>query len=271
MSKPSQTAKDQIGDRPRIREIRKVIDNSPSVKTFRIRDPQSKETNPGQFILLWVPGAGEIPLSPSAVEAPLVELTVKKVGEVTGKLHRLRQGNRVGIRGPYGNGFSAPSEGVGHLVAGGCGVPPIRHYYRSFEENSHLKVFLGAETEAELLFREELSPCQVATDDGSAGQEGTIVEPLKDQLRRHSGSKWVLAAGPERMSWKVFNICEELGIDLEVSLERIMKCGIGLCGSCLMDGFRVCKEGPVADRERLRGIDEFGQWKRDQTGRREEL
>lgn len=261
-------------DRPRVRPLLYSRSESRSVKTFGVEDPHCSNSKPGQFSMVWVPGEGEIPLSISSVTKSAVEFSVKKVGPVTSKLHRFHEGDKVGIRGPYGNFFSPPSrpEETILLAGGGCGIVPLR-YYRNYygpSYSSSLLTIIGASTEDELLFFEQLSPRSVATEDGSRGWRGTILKPFADTIDNHEIDR-VITAGPEKMLTEIVNKCNAERIPVEASLERMMKCGIGICGSCLIDGFRVCRDGPVFSTDQLNEMDEFGHWKRNKSGAREKL
>lgn len=269
MPEVSNSSLKDLPDRPRTREIKDTSVVSPTVRGFSLWDPASAEASPGQYAMIWVPGHGEIPLSYCWIEGDRIGFGVKKVGQVTEQLHRLREGDLVGIRGPYGTGFSRPN-GSTWLIAGGCGVPPIRHYHQTYHDRGPLEVMIGAETGRELLYTQELQPGVVATDDGSKGYEGKITEPFAERLRK-TPPNMVLAAGPEKMLHEIFRICIDAGVNLEVSLERYMKCGIGVCGSCLIDTFRVCRDGPVADLSTLQELEEFGETTRDGAGRKEQI
>jgi len=256
-------------EEPRTTRIRGVRKETPTVKTFMVKDPGASAGKPGQFMMVWVPGSGEIPLAVSARSNETIQLTVKRRGDTSESLHELGPGDEIGLRGPFGNGFSLPS-GSCLLVAGGYGIAPLRHLYRSAPDAAKLYVVAGAATEEELLFLDELNPIQVATEDGSSGHRGDVIEPTQEVLERRSVDR-IYTAGPEKMIQEIYKMCEKTGIDMEASLERVMKCGVGICGSCLIDGFRVCQDGPVADLQQLSRLEEFGQWERTFSGKRESL
>jgi len=255
-------------NKPRIRKIKEIREESPTVKSFVVRDVPSAKAVPGQFIMVWVPDSGEIPLAVSRVNGERIEFTVRERGETTARLHEFPVGEKVGIRGPYGNGFSEP-EGKTLIVGGGYGIAPLRYFYERAAEAS-FTVLEGASTADELLFTEDLEPEVVSTDDGSRGHEGNITEPLEELLEA-GDFEGLYAAGPEPMLYEVFLLCREMDIYMEASLERMMKCGVGLCGSCLIDGFRVCQEGPVANSDKLAELDEFGAWERTASGKRKKI
>lgn len=256
-------------DKPRVRKIESITRESPTVVTVRVYDPPTSEATPGQFAMLWMPNSGEIPIAISGREKEYAEFTIKKRGPTTAMIHDCHPGDRIGVRGPYGVGFSEPA-GRSIVVAGGYGVSPLRHFYRKYVKNADLEVLLGASTAEELFFLDELEPKIVATESGERGYHGYITEPLKEILSEEEVDR-IYAAGPEQMIYQIFKLCKSEDLWLEASLERIMKCGVGVCGSCLIDGFRVCKDGPVANLAQLEGLSEFGEWKRTHSGRKERV
>jgi len=256
-------------DKPRIREIDGITHDSPTVITLRLFDPPSAEATPGQFAMIWVPESGEVPIAISGSNGDFAEFTIKKRGETTGKIHSLQPGAEIGIRGPYGVGFSRP-EGPSAIIAGGYGASPLRLFYQKYANRTDLTVMFGASTEAELLFLDEMGPEFIATEDGTQGYSGYISDYLKEIVADHDFRK-IYTAGPELMIKEIFSTCTSEGIELEASLERIMKCGFGLCGSCLIDDFRVCKDGPVVNLNKLEELSEFGRWDREPSGRKKEI
>ena len=109
----------------------------------------------------------------------------------------------------------------------------------------------------------------ITTDDGSHGKKGFSTDALKEIIAQ-GGIDRVYSCGPEKMLRKVAELCKEASVPSEISMERFMKCGYGLCGQCSIDpsGDRVCKEGPVFSGEKLLKSKEFGSYKRGKTGRK---
>jgi dihydroorotate dehydrogenase electron transfer subunit len=105
----------------------------------------------------------------------------------------------------------------------------------------------------------------VSTDDGSFGIKGFTTDVLMDLLKKEKFD-CVYTCGPEVMMKKVFDICDDKGIKCQASLERYMKCGFGLCGTCCIDDKLICKDGPVFDSNQLRKLSEFGVFNRDKSG-----
>jgi len=247
---------------------------SPTVKTFTFKDIECAKALPGQFLMLWIPGVDEIPLSiADARENGVVSVAVKKVGEATTALHSMKAGDVVGVRGPFGNSFTF-KRGKVLMVAGGTGTAPLYFLVKRLKPRAERIAFvLGAKTKSELLFMKELREILgkrlvVSTEDGTCGITGLCTTPV-EQLMTEEKFDAVYACGPEQMIAKVFELAEKHGVNFEASLERLMRCAIGLCGTCAIGKYRVCMDGPIFGTERLREVkDEFGKIKRDFNGRK---
>ena len=261
-------------------KIEKIVDENPRVKTFYFRDKFCLKARPGQFLMIWIPGVDEIPLSISGVYSDgLVSVTVAKVGEATKAMHGLKRNNLIGVRGPFGNFFEISGKKV-LLIGGGTGMAPLAFLAEKLAENSCETTFIiGAKTAEELLLLERVkralsgqkSKIIVFTEDGSFGLKGMATDPLNNLLREEKYDV-IYACGPESMIRKAFLAAEEAGIPFQASLERIMRCGIGICGSCMLGKYRVCRDGPVFDSQRLREVmDELGKYKRNFNGKKVSL
>jgi len=260
----------------RIVKIEQVRKESPTVKSLFFRDRFSAEARPGQFVMVWIPGVDEIPLSLSSINSDgLSSVTVAEVGEATRALTQRKVGDLIGIRGPFGNSFKIIKGRV--LVVGGrIGMAPLMPLIEDLIENHvEVKVILGARTRDELVFLDRLEillsagiDLTVTTDDGSYGVKGIVTDVLEKNLstERFNG---IYACGPEGMLYKVYLLAERHKTPLQVSLERIMRCAIGICGSCVIGKYRVCRDGPVFTSDQLREVeDEFGRFKHDFNGRK---
>jgi len=249
---------------------------SPTVKTFTFKDIECKKARPGQFLMLWIPGIDEIPLSILNTDKNgAISVAVKNVGEATSALHKKKVGDIIGVRGPFGNGFSEKGRKL-LMVGGGTGVAPLLFLTRRIVRKEAAAMFvLGAKTKDELLFKSDLEKFPTkkvhlvtSTEDGSCGITGLCTQPVEELLRKEIFDA-VYACGPEQMIMKVFELTEEYGIKMEASLERLMRCAIGLCGSCIIGKYRVCADGPVFTSKHLREVRaEFGLSKRDRSGRK---
>jgi dihydroorotate dehydrogenase electron transfer subunit len=248
----------------RVTRIISVKTESPTVKTYTITDRLCAKAKPGQFLMLWIPGIDEIPLSVQNVEGTRISVTVKKVGDATRHLHKMETGELVAVRGPFGNAFTQNSGNV-LLVGGGTGTAPLLFLAKKLAAKAKRLAFvIGAKTKNELLFLNQLDPlCTeqstiATTEDGSYGIKCLATEPLEGLLKEEKFDM-VYACGPEPMIRQVFDLTEKRKITMEASLERLMRCGIGLCGSCMIGKYRVCRDGPVFSSTRLREVkDELG-------------
>ncbi|NWF86832.1 dihydroorotate dehydrogenase electron transfer subunit [Candidatus Bathyarchaeota archaeon] len=256
----------------RTTRIMDVKTENSNVKTFTFKDKECAKAMPGQFLMLWIPGVDEIPLSILDVEEDgIVSIVVKKVGEATEALHKMRVGETVGVRGPFGNSFTL-NKGKVLLVGGGTGITPLLFLTKKYASKPAKLVFvIGAKTREELLFVDELEKLGegnliVTTEDGSYGIKCLATMPVEALLTKERFDM-VYTCGPERMMLEVLNLAEKHGIVLEASLERLMKCAIGLCGSCVIGKYRVCIDGPVFTASQLEEVKaEFGVSKRDFNG-----
>ena len=248
---------------------------SPTVKTFTFKDKQCAKAKPGQFLMLWIPGVDEIPLSIlDAKENGIVSVAVKKVGEATSALDNKKVGEIIGVRGPFGNSFTL-KEGRILMVSGGTGTAPILFLAKKLASRTTRLVFvIGAKKRDELLFMngmkkkldKEKTQIIATTEDGSYGVKGLATTPLKLILAKEKFDM-IYTCGPEQMMRKVFELAEKHGVALEASLERLMRCAIGLCGSCVIGRYCVCRDGPVFTLEQLREVEsEFGISKRNFNG-----
>ena len=243
--------------------IREVVDECYDTKTFRF--DWEAEARPGQFIMVWVPGVDEIPMSISGIDGISKSITVKAIGDATRAIHQLRAGDRLRIRGPFGNGFDL-SKGELLIIGGGVGTAAIMPAVTA----TGADVIIAARSDRDIILDEVAGKHSdnvwIATDDGSRGFHGNAVQLMRERAaEKHYDC--VVACGPEVMLWFTYKACQELGIECQLSLERYMKCGAGVCGCCVMDDSRICRDGPVFDSSKLARLTEFGVSKRDECGR----
>ncbi len=221
----------------------------------------------GQFVMLWMPGVGEKPFTLSRI-GKKSEITYDIKGRFTKAMFSLKEGDKVGVRGPYGNGWDLEKAESVCAVAGGIGLAPMMPIIEG--EKAKVTVIYGARSADCLVFRKELEKTNTealfTTDDGSFGKHCYACDALKGVLE---GGKHdvVLTCGPELMMRRAVDICLEKKIPCQASLERYMKCGMGVCGSCAIDpsGLLVCKDGPIFTAEQLAGS-EFGEYSRTKSG-----
>ena len=211
--------------------------------------------------MLWIPGIDEIPLSIKDASNGLVSVSVKQVGDATRHLHSMAAGETVGVRGPFGNSFTE-SRGKVLLVGGGTGTAPLLFLAKQLSAKTERLSFVeGAKSKDELLFVQELkSVCNeksliTTTEDGTYGLQCLVTEPLGNLLDKEKFDM-IYTCGPEVMVRKIFELTEQRKLPLEASIERLMRCGIGLCGSCVIGKYRVCRDGPVFNAAQLREVKE---------------
>ncbi|MCA1794953.1 MAG: dihydroorotate dehydrogenase electron transfer subunit, partial [Desulfobacteraceae bacterium] len=167
----------------------------------------------------------------------------------------------VGIRGPFGNGFDIISSPHVAVVAGGCGMAPLAPLVERLDPN--LFFIHGARTKQFILYPDRFKTSRhFTTDDGSLGHKGFVTDLLEKEIKHRAGKDlppfdMVYACGPEIMMHAVFTLCETHGIACQVSLERYMRCGLGVCGACVCGDQVVCKDGPVFASKQLREMTDF--------------
>lgn len=250
---------------PEVFEIKSVVKENYRVKTFLF--DKNIICEPGQFVMIWIPGMNEKPFAVSYCKP--FGITVTNVGPFSARIHDMKKGDKLGIRGPYGNGFKLKGKKI-CLIAGGYAVIPISLLAEKAKKNKfNVTSIVGAKTKNDLFFINRLkkssSKLIIATNDGSSGLKGFTSDVLIDLLKKERFD-YIYTCGPEIMMKKIFDICEENGIECQASLERNMKCGFGLCGSCCIDDKLICKDGPVFDSNQLRKLSEFGVFNRDKSG-----
>ncbi len=245
------------------------VEETPTTVTLRF--PYGPTASPGQFVMLWIPGDDELPMSLSYLDGPVKGVTVKAMGDTSRRVLGLPTGTRLGVRGPYGRGFDLSPRRI-LVVAGGSGAAVLAPAAEgAIRSGSRVSVALGATTARELLFLERFrgmgAEIVVATDDGSLGTRGFVTGPTADWLDRERFDA-VWTCGPEVMMRKVVEAGRKRGVPTYCSVERHMKCALGMCDACALGPLHVCTDGPVFDAAVLDRGTEFGTFHRDPSGRR---
>ncbi len=243
--------------------IDRVVDECYDTKTFEFE--WDADVKPGQFVMLWIPGVDEIPMSVSGIDGRRKSVTVKAIGEATRAIHQLKAGDRLRIRGPYGNGFDLDA-GELLIIGGGVGTAAIMPAVCATGADTIIAARSDRDVIMDRIASDKARTMWIATDDGSRGFHGNAVQLMRERVAEKRYD-CVLACGPEVMLWFTYKACQELGLECQLSLERYMKCGAGVCGCCVMDDSRVCRDGPVFDSGKLSRLTEFGVSKRDECGR----
>jgi NAD(P)H-flavin reductase len=259
---------------PKIGVIRNIYPQTLDTSLLCVEFPENFDYLPGQFALLSVFGVGECPISiTSTPYDKLLEFCIKGVGKVTEALVSLYEGDKIGIRGPFGNSF--PIEKVKNkdllFVAGGIGLAPLRsliNYLLKDRDNyGKIDILYGAKTPSELCFKKEFEfwrACKDVTlwltvDKGDNDWKeyiGTVPEIL-EQLHPSPNKRIVFTCGPPIMIKFVLQVLQKLGYpdrNIITTLEMKMKCGIGKCGRCNIGDKYVCQDGPVFTLEELKKL-----------------
>jgi len=262
-------------------EILAVSDLTPNEKLFRLRLADGAQLGqlPGQFVQVSLLGWGEAPISvaSSPTRSGWFELGVRRAGSLTTAMHRLKAGDRIGIRGPFGRPFDlARLRGKDLLlISGGCGLAPLRSLIQYCEdcreEFGRVSILYGAKSVSDSLFKEDLAAWEAsasfacsrtvdrAEGDGcNVGNVG-LITALIPPLEIDADRTIAVIVGPPVMYRFVIAELRRKGVEAErivVSLERQMRCGVGKCGHCSIEHLYCCQDGPVFwlnEIEHLRG------------------
>jgi dihydroorotate dehydrogenase electron transfer subunit len=246
-----------------------------TTKTITFNDYLCGKAIPGQFVMVWIPGVDEIPISLSGINSDgCTSITVNGVGYASRTLNRKQKGEIIGIRGPFGNGF-VPSKGKVMVVGGGTGIGPLMPLTEKLAKTADkVTLMSGVKSQENLLFLERIynvcseieSDTVFTTEDGTYEIAGFVTTQAEKMLMTDKFDM-IYTCGPEQMMYKMFLLAEQYNVPIQTSLERMMRCAIGLCGSCQIGKLRVCKDGPVLTSEQLRSVkEEFGKYRLDPTG-----
>lgn len=255
---------------------------TPQEKLFRLKldDGTALAHQPGQFIQVSIPGLTEAPISlaSSPTRTPEFELGVRRAGSLTGAMHKLKAGAKLGIRGPFGRPFELDMLRDKHLllIAGGCGLAPLRSLIQYCQDRPNeftsIQILYGARSPQDLMFKSDLdcwlkSPafnCHYIVDHSPAdscydGQTG-LITTLIDSCQIFPSQSYAVIVGPPPMYRPVIDKLRHRGLaapkQIMLSLERQMRCGVGKCGHCAIEHLHCCTDGPIfwlEEVEHLRG------------------
>jgi NAD(P)H-flavin reductase len=272
--------------KPYLMEIEKIIEETPDVRTFRLKFKNGEEAEQfsfkaGQFGEYSVLGEGESTfcIASSPTRGDYIECTFRKAGRVTNALANLEVGDTVGFRGPYGNIFPVEKwEGKNLLyIAGGIALPPMRCVIWNTidlrEKYKDIIIVYGARTVSDLVYKHELKEwndrpdIELVTTVDPGGQtpewngEIGFVPAVLDKLAPSSENTVAILCGPPVMIKFTIPVLKKLGFqdkDIYTTLENRMKCGFGKCGRCNIGSTYVCKDGPVFTYSQLKSLpDEY--------------
>jgi NAD(P)H-flavin reductase len=255
-------------------EIVDIIDESPTIKSFVVVTEHPFSFKTGQFVELTLPGEGEAPFTPSSSPSRTdrMEITIMNAGRVTNLLHSCQNGQKVGIRGPYGNGYPI-NELAGrqvYIVGGGVGLAPIRSLFLTLVERirdfKSVVCRFGARTPDDLIYKKSLFgnwqqiegvDLKLTVDkgdkdwDGHVGVVTTICQKEDVDVKKAAA---VVCGPPIMMKFATLKLLD-FGFepkDIYLSMEKNMSCGIGKCGHCMIGKYYVCKDGPVFTYEQIK-------------------
>ena len=264
---------------PVMATIKKVEELTQTERRFEISLPENRPLNhkPGQFVEVSIFGFGEAPISISSspMRKNSFDLTVRRTGRLTEKMHTLPAGSMIGIRGPFGNGFDVKRfEGKDMLfVCGGIGLAPLKSLIDYTVENrskyGRIIILYGTKSPAEILFPSEIEKWQVdpgvefamTVDRGTAEWKGNtgVITTLIPGIDLDVKNTIATVVGPPVMYKFVLMALKSRNIpdaNIYLSLERRMKCGVGKCGHCQINDSYVCQDGPVYHYPRVKELEE---------------
>lgn len=232
-------------------KIKKIKKENHRITTI-ILDNKIK-ARPGQFLMVWIPGVDEKPFG-IANEDPLT-LSIANVGPFSSKLSSMKEGEEFSFKGPFGRSFSLGKEKKIVLVAGGYGVVPLYFLAKeAVKKKVKITAIIGARSKKDLIYESKFKKlgCKVilCTNDGSCGTKGFVTHALEPLLKKEKFDK-LFACGPNPMMKAIGKVCDPFELDYEFSLEAYMKCGFGICGTCVIGNKLACKDGTVFNKKEL--------------------
>jgi anaerobic sulfite reductase subunit B len=248
---------------PFLSEILEVKKHTDVEYTFRMEYKGDAIVKPGQFFEVSIPKFGEAPISVSGIGEGFIDFTIRSVGKVTNEIFERYEGDKLFLRGPYGNGFDVDlyKEKELVIIAGGTGVSPVRGVIEYFsnhpEEVEKVTLIAGFKSPSHILFQEDFKNWEnnmdvIMTLDTNEGddsyKEGLVTQYIPElKLKDITQARAIVVGPPAMMRFSVMGLLKE-GFKEEniwISHERKMCCGIGKCGHCKIDDTYVCLDGPV--------------------------
>ncbi|MCM8830868.1 MAG: FAD/NAD(P)-binding protein [Candidatus Omnitrophica bacterium] len=258
--------------------IQKIIQETPTIKTFVFKPEGKFSFKTGQFVELTSPGIGEAPFTPSS--NPFVkdefEVTIMEVGRVTKLFHQAKEADCLGLRGPYGRGYPL-EDFVGKdilIVGGGVGLAPLRSLIfaliEELDKYNKILIRYGARTPKDIVYKDYLKEwekikkidLQVTVDMADPswhGNVGLVTTILKDLPLNINNAVSVVCGPPIMMKFTTLKLLD-LGFkpsNIYLSMEKNMSCGLGKCGHCRLGRFYVCQDGPVFKFEEIKDIQDI--------------
>ena len=266
----------QINTEPQTFTIDDWWDEAENIRTYVFRG--TLNSKPGQFCMLWIPEVNEKPFSIARDYDGEIWLTICRVGKFTEKLFELKKGDKIGLRGSFGHGFSVKKIEKNEnekphivLVGGGYGTAPLHFCGKEHLKNgAKVSIIIGARNKDLIIHQKWCKQSGfetlIATNDGSAGKKGFTTDVLQELIAKEKVDL-IQTCGPEKMMEAIAKISQEKNIKCEVSIERYVKCGFGVCGQCVVsNGQKMCQQGPVVDAEIALKLKDFGSYHRGAEG-----
>ncbi|MBI2415139.1 MAG: dihydroorotate dehydrogenase electron transfer subunit [Candidatus Kerfeldbacteria bacterium] len=259
--------------KPRIATLLNIKPEADNVVSFMFRYSQLG-SKPGQFVMLWLPGIDQKPFSIAADNGKTFSVAVFKIKDFTEALFKLKPGANIGVTGPFGNPYTWKPRSHVIAVGGGYGSAPLAYLVNAAKvDHCTYEVLIGARHKKLLLYPTRFPKhTYLATDDGSAGYHGYVTALLEQRVSVLSAAqrkKTVLyVCGPELMEYAAATVAKKYGLPSQISIERYIKCGFGICGQCCVDdtGEPMCTVGPVISGKHALRLSEFGQYHRNKAG-----
>jgi sulfhydrogenase subunit gamma (sulfur reductase) len=274
---------------PTIATISDIIQETDSIRSFKLKLDGDFDYNPGQFCIVGIPGVGEsaISINSTPTRREFINLTIANVGAVTEKIHKLTVGDQITFRGPFGNGFPVDSlKGMNiSYMAGGVGLPAISNIMQYTMDKSsdygEMELLYGARTPKDIVFKDKFEgweqvsgfSVKLTVDNGDPSWNGDVaVVPKYYDKEFANRSKLlfdvdpsfsktaVIASGPPVMIYFTLKALEKIGFPLNktfVSLEARMNCGVGKCGRCNVGRHYICQDGPVFTADQVAEMQVF--------------
>jgi len=237
------------------------------------KDSKKISYEPGQFYQVSVVGFGEAPISVCSYSDEFLEFNVRAVGDVTNEIVKLEPGDTLWLRGPYGTHYPM-KEMIGKslvIVGGGTGVAPLRGVIKYIEKHradyDRVHLFIGFRSPEAIIFKKDIDlwnrifDLHFTVDKADSSYKGKV--GLVTQVCEESGldcnNKAAIVCGPPAMIKFTIIVLEKMGFShsqIYVSHERRMKCGVGMCGHCMISGIYVCKDGPVFRYDQIEKLHE---------------
>jgi NAD(P)H-flavin reductase len=248
--------------------ITDVVEESPIIRTVRLKPERPLPFRTGQFIELSLPGVGEAPFTPSSSHfvTDFMDVTIMRAGFVSEQIHKAKKGDRAGLRGPYGSWYPL-EEFAGKdllILGGGCGLAPLRSLFLTLldeiDRYKSITFFAGAKSPKECIYKDSFPQWRKhpkvklvrAVDSVPAGEswdeEVGLVSVLLKKLDVDPATTPAVVCGPPAMMKFGTRDLLKLGFPedrIYLSMEKKMYCGFGQCRHCVMGGYYVCKDGPV--------------------------